>query len=337
MSVPRIRVALACAAAVALVSPVVAPADAAVVPGVSAACSAGDPNVADASVRNPITGNVLIRITADCTDSSPSFVGRAADTVLRVISPGTSISSLNQAIAIGPLAGTDATITGRGFTTAIAALGGSSTSNARNTFAAAITAATGPGVATSSALLGIGVSLAIGVPIVAPNRADTNALPGGIAIASANHPLAGRTADATALLGIASATATADPDDGAVCTALYGTARVADRNGANIDSCTSVGFMFQRRQQNDGPVWYSVKDPTSVRAVAPIGDGLTDLIGAVGNVVDIPPAAVDVLSAAFVPEFTRDIVRVSFDDGFRIGTDLLGGLGSTSGSTAKRH
>jgi hypothetical protein len=314
-------------ATLALVAPTAPPAHANVDPGTSATCAAGDPELADASWRVPIVGTT-VTITADCRGSSPSLLARGVDALIG----SDTLSSMNQAITFGLRIGTTSTIRGNGLNTAIAALGGDATSSSNLIASIAVSAATGAGTAYANGLLGVGVSLAVGG--VGANSATTNALPGGIAIASSNHPLSGRNARATALLGISSATATADPNDGAVCTALYGSAQVTDRSGANIDSCTSVGFLFQRYQEGDGPVWFAVKNPFSVRLIAPIGDGLTGLIDSVGDLVDLPPAVGEVLGSSFVPEFQRDLIRVSFSNGLHFGTDIFGGAGSSDNGSS---
>jgi len=77
-----------------------------------------------------------------------------------------------------------------------------------------------------------------------------------------------------------------------------------------------------------------VKNPFSVRLIAPIGDGLTGLIDSVGDLVDLPPAVGEVLGSSFVPEFQRDLIRVSFSNGLHFGTDIFGGAGSSDNGSS---
>lgn len=260
-------------------------------PGLVAACDAGDPEVSEG----------LLGSTADCTNASPWLLTTIADALFGVVAPDLagliSIGGLNGALAtsglevdlglLGPsnvvIPGT-AVISGSGYTTAITILGGEAKANADYILAGAVAVAATGGIANADALFGVGVASAIGRPatqidlvvvdIGAPrveNSASARALPLGIAIANSSVTLGEVVtgaitnvpqwrASTVALGGITAAYRAVDGSQGAVCTAAYGEARVhkqtLDDDGNVTDSqrtnsCTSVLFIFQK-QQNVG-------------------------------------------------------------------------------------
>ncbi|MGW0037292.1 hypothetical protein [Gordonia sp. NPDC003376] len=309
-------------------------AQAALVPtvnGYSAGCDAGD-----AEVRG---GTFLFsEVLADCTGSSPSIVAQVADGLIGVFAPDLPVrlSTFNGAnattavLGVGPSA--YATIEGTGYASALVALGGTATANAQNHVSGAIAVAGLGGTSNADAnLLGLALALTAG-----PGTANATALPGGIVIVDVLGdliPIGGTvTAEATALGGIASALW--NPIDGgqAICTAVYATASVS-RGGNNIDSCTSVLFIFQKYQHGDGPEVYAIKNPFSVVLVSPLSDSLAGSIATIAEALGIPEDVAALLAGQFIPKFDQDLIRVSFGpDGPDIGTDLF----STSTTTSAR-
>ncbi|WLP92724.1 hypothetical protein [Gordonia sp. NB41Y] len=292
------------------------------VPGASAGCDAGDAEVRGGTF-------LLSEVLADCTGSSPSIVAQIADGLIGVFAPDLPVrlSTFNGANATTALPGVGpsayATIEGTGYASALVALGGYATANAQNHVSGAIAIAGLGGISNADAnLLGLALALTAG-----PGTANATALPGGIVIVDVLGdliPIGGTvTAEATALGGIASALW--NPIDGgqAICTAVYATASVS-RGGNNIDSCTSVLFIFQKYQHGDGPEVYAIKNPFSVVLVSPLSDSLAGSIAAIAEALGIPEDVAALLAGQFIPKFDQDLIRVSFGpDGPDIGTDLF--------------
>ncbi|EGD54997.1 hypothetical protein [Gordonia neofelifaecis] len=272
--------------------------------------------------------------SADCTAASPSIIAKVGDTLIGAVLPGLGISlaDLNtaSAISLAPLLGDmypgAATIAGTGLASAFAS-GGTANATADAFLSAAISIGALGSQADSHALGGLGLAVGAGV-----GGASANALPAGIALAFG----LGETASATALGGVAAATGVLDgvagvPDPAqstVICTALYGRAQVTDgETGANYSSCTSLAFLFQKSQQGEGPVVYSIKNPFSLELTAPLApmSSLLDLVGALGVETPFPPAVTDILMGKIIPTFTQDLVRVVMTDGGpKLETDLFG-------------
>ncbi|WP_345314021.1 hypothetical protein [Gordonia alkaliphila] len=272
---------------------------------------------------------------ADCTDAQTSVIATIGDAILGVVLPDfpLGLSSLNGAIAVpvqDPLGAVTlvpafATISGTGYNTALAILGGNATASSDYFASGAIAIAALDGTANADALFG--GALALGVA----GTATAQALPLGIAIANAMPIIGGGSADATALGGIATATTTIFGDRDVVCTALYGTASIADEDGKSQGSCTSVLFIFQQNSAGEGePTWYAIKNPFDVGLMSPFGDNFADLMAGLGGVLPLPPELIDLMAGKFVPQFQSDLVRISFDGGSpKVESDLpdfLGGL-----------
>ncbi len=298
----------------------------------AAACDAGS-GVKDED-RVLITN--WLNAEADCTDSSKAVLVPLADGVLGLFLPdlGLSTGSLNGAAAVGltGLAPAKAKIKGTGYTTALSLVGGNSSATADYYFALAIALASGGSTSTADALFGSAVALS-----TLSNTADAQALPWGVALSNSSGVLKTRNTSATALLGIASASSAIDGAEDAVCTAAYGQASVAKKNGDNVTSCTSVLYIFQQHQDGSGPVWYAIKNPLDLDLVSPFGDDIADLLSTVGGGVTgglLPEQVLDLLAGKFVPAFGSDIVRVSFDGTPKIESDLADWLGSLFGATS---
>lgn len=267
-----------------------------------------------------------------------------------------------------------ATISGSGYTTAITMLGGESTARADYILAAAVAVAATGGIASADSLFGVSIASAIGRPAtqagIGPwalgsprveNSAKAKSLPAGIAIANSSltvgelfsgllQNVPQHRTSAVALGGVAAAYRSFDGSQGAVCTALYGEARVRKEtlnNAGDVtssqrtNSCTSVLFIFQKQQnvdQHDGFVVYAIKNPLDIGLVSPFGDNIADLFSEIGgSLFDLGPLN-DVLAGKFVPEFQSDIVRIVMtDDGPKLDSDLpewIGGLfGGLFGAT----
>lgn len=307
------RILAASAVAIVAAGASAAPAHAASTPGVSATCAPGES--ADASIRNPINGNVLIPITADCKRAAP-VTAALGDGLLRLFGQEPILRDLNQAIAVGPALPTKASIAGGGITAAIAVTGGEAHSLA-NVLSLGVAAGLLGGKASANATV-LGASVAVAT--VTGARAEATALPAALAFSTADAR--GRTTTTTAFGGVTSASSGKGPGNGAICTAAFGTAEVRSGNSVT-DSCTSVGFLFQRTQHDDGPIALSVKNPLDVSLVNPFGESLGDLIGVVGSVVDVPDAVHDLLGARMVPRLNSDVVRVVMDPARpRLETDI---------------
>ncbi|MCK0439334.1 hypothetical protein MUG78_07645 [Gordonia alkaliphila] len=291
-----------------------------------------------------IAPKVKLTGTADCRDAQPSILATIGDALIGVVMPGMplKLSTFNTAIAtpglgeegtfipgisvLWPIPGV-ATIKGTGYNTAIVVLGGEATASSDYYMAGAVAIAAMGGVANADALFGGALATAISVPLITKNSATAKALPMGFAIANSAHLLKGADVSATALGGIASASSAIDGSQDAVCTAVYAQASVTDsKNGKNIESCTSVLFIFQQYQEGDGPVWYAIKNPLDVNQVSPFGDNIADLLAKVGKLVTggaLPDPIVEAMAGKFVPELKGSIVRVSFQDGMAVfATDL---------------
>ena len=306
-------------------------------PPANAVIDIGLPGVVSCDPGKSETSDPLLgpESKADCTDAQASVIATIGDAILGVVLPDfpLGLSSLNGAIAVpvqDPLGAVTvvpafATISGTGYNTALAILGGNATASSDYFASGAIAIAALDGTAKADALFGGALALGAG------GTATAQALPLGIAIANAMPVLGGGTADATALGGIATATTTIFNDRDVVCTALYGTASIADKNGKSQGSCTSVLFIFQQNSAGDGePTWYAIKNPFDVGLMSPFGDNIADLVGGLGEALPLPPELIDLMAGKFVPQFQSDIVRISFDGGSpKIETDLpdfLGGL-----------
>ena len=306
-------------------------------PPANAVIDIGLPGVVSCDPGKSETSDPLLgpESKADCTDAQASVIATIGDAILGVVLPDfpLGLSSLNGAIAVpvqDPLGAVTvvpafATISGTGYNTALAILGGNATASSDYFASGAIAIAALDGTAKADALFGGALALGAG------GTATAQALPLGIAIANAMPVLGGGTADATALGGIATATTTIFNDRDVVCTALYGTASIADMNGKSQGSCTSVLFIFQQNSGGDGkPTWYAIKNPFDVGLMSPFGDGFADLMAGLGGALPLPPELIDLMAGKFVPQFQSDIVRISFDGGSpKIETDLpdfLGGL-----------
>ncbi|MFZ2510554.1 MAG: hypothetical protein WAW85_05620 [Gordonia sp. (in: high G+C Gram-positive bacteria)] len=292
-----------------------APAQAFSLADIPGGCVAGGPNVS-----LPFGAG-----TATCEDASPAILAQIGDGLLGIFLPDLPISlgGLNGALGLGfpGIAPGHATIEGTGFNTAIA-VGGNATAKSDYYLAGAVALALG-GEAHAESLFGLSVAAStIG-------KANANALPLGIALANSSG-LLNRTASATALGGVSAALSTIDFSEQAVCTAVYAQASVSSSNGSNVDSCTSVLFVFQQNQNGSGPVWYAIKNPLDIQLVSPLGDGLAGaLSGMIGLLMpNAPDDLADILAGRIIPKFGSDIVRVSFDGGTpKIETDLLDWLG----------
>lgn len=310
------------------------PAQAAIVPTiplVSSGCDAGE---------SPAVGGQL-GPTADCTQSSPAVVAAVGDWLIGVLGLDVlpfTLADLNSAGVFVP--GSSATIKGNGFATALAGgvpvvANGTAVADAQNFLSAAIAlAATGGTAKATSNIFGAAAAVSVGATFLVPAKANANALPGGIAIAINN--LTANTADATALGGVAMATTTL-VDAKAVCTAMYASASVATSSGSNLDSCTSLLFIFQKQQtagQHDGYEIYAIKNPFALGLVSPVSDTIAGAIASALGAIGVPGGVADVLAGRVVPEFQSDIVRIVMDPaGPRFETDLPDWLESLFGQT----
>ncbi len=278
-----------------------------------------------------------------------------------------------------------ATISGSGYNTALTVLGGNSKAQSDYILSAAVAIAALGGNADASSLFGVAVASAIGRPATqldlglvefgsprVENSAKAKALPFGIAIANVSltpdealgvnpdlelgdildpeewfPPMPRHRVSTVALGGITSAYRSIDGSKGAVCTALYGEARVHEdtlnsdgtvASSKRTNSCTSVLFIFQKQQnedQHDGYVVYAIKNPFDIGLVSPFGDNVADLIsGVTGGVLDLGDLN-DLLAGRFVPEFQSDVLRIVMAPGGpKIESDLPQWLGGLFGSTS---
>lgn len=181
---------------------------------------------------------------------------------------------------------------------------------------AAISVGSLGGASDANALGGLALSVAAGL-----STTSARALPLGIAVALGM----GEDASATALGGVATATGFLDamsnaPDptkSSTICTALYGQAQVTDHaTGKNYSSCTSVAFLFQKSQQGEGPVVYSIKNPFSLTLASPLSplNELLSMVDALGIAAPFPASVTNILTGNVVPAFTGDLVRVTMTD-----------------------
>ena len=346
-------------------------------PDVIAACDAGDPEVS-----NGLLGSSADCTNATpwlLTPVADAILGLVAPELAQLI----SIGGLNGALATSGLeldlswGGVDvvipgtAVIAGSGYTTAITLLGGQSTAKADYVLAAAIAVAAAGGIANADALFGVSVASAVGRPATqielwplpsvgsprVENSANARSLPLGIAIANSSITLSElatgtvanvpqHRASTVALGGITSAYRAVDGSQGAVCTALYGEARVhkqtLDDDGNVVssqrtNSCTSVLFIFQKQQnvgEHGGFEVYAIKNPFDVGLVSPFGDDIAGFLSDVTGEAFELGALNDLLAGRFVPEFQSDIIRVVMtDDGPKLETDLPEWLESLFGQT----
>lgn len=344
-----------------------------------ASCDAGDPEI-DTDLLNTATADCTQSSPWLLTALADAVLGIVAPDIAGLV----SIGGLNGALATpGPEGNVSlfppnlsvyipgsAAVSGTGYTTAVTVLGGQSSARADYILAAAVAVAATGGIATADALFGVSVATAVGRPatqasllpawdIGSPrveNSATARSLPFGIAIANssltvdevvgglfANAPQ--HRASTVALGGITSAYRAVDGSQGAVCTALYGEARVhkqtLDDDGDVVssqrtNSCTSVLFIFQK-QQNVGEHGafevYAIKNPFDIGLVSPFGDDIAAFISDVTEgIINLGPLN-DVLAGKFVPEFQSDVIRIVMDPaGPRIETDLPTWLESLFGS-----
>lgn len=296
-------------------------------PVVSAGCDAGDPDV----VGGEEVLGVPTTPTADCAESSPAIFATVGDWVIGLIAPDLlpfTLADLNSAGAISP--GSSATIKGTGFATALAAgvpllADATATANAQNYLSGAIAlAATGGTANATSNIFGGSAAVSVGGTGLLPSEANANGLPGGLALAINN--VTSNTADATALGGVAMAT-TSVLDAKSVCTAVYATASVRASNGSNLDSCTSVLFIFQKQQTagvHGGYEVYAIKNPLSLGLVSTVSDSVAGLIADALEEFGVPAGVSDLLAGRIIPEFQSDLIRVVMDPaGPKVETDLL--------------
>lgn len=310
-----------------LVSGIAAPPAQALVPNVtavSAGCMAGDSEISDSRVpglgsRPPIEGSGPM---ADCTESEPSWLAWLGDGALRVVGIfvpdlDLSLQELNGAAGLGP--GSTATVSGRGLNVAVGGgvIGntrGVAHANARNTLSGAVAVGALGGDGYAESLVG----LAIGVGALDRGAVgDANALPGGLAIAISSERNV--TAAATALGGFALASNTGNVADRAICTAVYATADLGNGN-----TCTSILFLFQQYETGDGTTHYAIKNPLSLRFSQPVTGGVSDSFAQLLEGLGLE-AVGTVAGLRMIPEFRRDLIRVSVaDDGsWNLGTDLF--------------
>ncbi|WP_440712690.1 hypothetical protein [Gordonia sp. FQ] len=321
MSVRARRVAvgasvLCASAAVAAGTTVTAPPAHALVDtvtAVSAGCMAGDPEFHDAS------RTTIPRIHgpyADCRGSSPSIVARVADGVLGLFIADLDLSSLNGVAALGP--GSSAEIKGLGFNTAVAggllpASAGTASAHARDPFSAAIAAGGMRSTGTADSLLG--AALAVGL---FGGDATASGWLGGLAMALTTD---GSDVSATAVGGMALASSGADHP---ICSAVYATATTGK------GSCTSILFLFQQYDRNDGLTDFAIKNPLDVGLAAPLDGVLSDEVVSLLDRLGVQGVA-GLADLSIVPEFRSDLIRVVVKDGgwFRLESDVpqwLGGL-----------
>lgn len=154
-------------------------------------------------------------------------------------------------------------------------------------------------------------------------------------------------ANSVALGGVAAAYRSFDGSKGAVCSALYGEARVHEQtldddgnvsSSKRTNSCTSVLFIFQKQQNTEkygeGVTVYAIKNPFDVGLVSPYGDNLADFVSdATGSIVNLGPLN-DILAGKFVPEYQSDIIRLEVgpNGAMKVDTDLFKWLGELFGS-----
>ncbi|MBY4570864.1 hypothetical protein ACN95_12655 [Gordonia sihwensis] len=271
--------------------------------------------------------------TVDCGAARPAVLAKIGDGLIGLVLPdlGLNLADMNSATAISlaPLFGTSypgaATIAGTGLASALA-VGGTANAQADAFLSGAISVGSLGAVSDSRATGGLGLSIGAGV-----SETSVRALPLGVAIAMG----LGENATATALGGVAVATGFLDgianaPDptkSSVICTALYGKAQVTDgETGKNYSSCTSVAFIFQKSQQGDGPVVYSIKNPFSLTLGSPLAPMTTllDMVGALGIPAPFPDSVTGILTGNVIPTFSQDLIRIVMTDhGPRIETDLF--------------
>lgn len=272
---------------------------------------------------------------ADCTEASPAILAKLGDGILGLFMPdlAVSLSGFNGALGVplSPRMPGSATIKGTGFNTAIGA-SGKATAQSDHHLAAAIAVALSGGVANAESLFGLALAVSGGGAdaILNPPEAKAKALPFGIAVANSSNLLESRTVSATALGGVGAGLAASDFPEQAVCTALYAEASVKTSSGGNVDSCTSVLFIFQKSKSGDGADVYAIKNPFDIALLAPLGDAFAESLATVLDRPGMPEGIADMLSGKIIPKFDSDIIRISFENGMpKLGTDLpewIGGL-----------
>ena len=287
------------------------------------------------------TSDAVLKWSVDCSTATPSVIAQGADAILGLLAPdlGIKLGDLNKAIALPLDLGSQwdpsllfpgsATISGSGFASAMG-VGGTGTAIADYVLSGAIGIGGLGATGLAHANLG-GFALAAGI---GDAQANAKALPGGIALAVG----LGNDATAIALGGVAAASGNGDLNEAqSICTAVYGSATVTDpTTGANLSSCTSVLFIFQKSQEGDGPVVYAIKNPLSLA----LGDPLKVLADfsavqeSLGIELPISKEIMELLGGNIIPKFTDDLIRIVMsDDGPKIETDLFGAKGTVT--TAK--
>ncbi|MCF8608708.1 hypothetical protein L5G28_00815 [Gordonia sp. HY285] len=287
------------------------------------------------------TSDTVLKWSVDCSTATPSVIAQGADAILGLLAPdlGIKLGDLNKAIALPLDLGSQwnpsllfpgsATISGSGFASAMG-VGGTGTAIADYVLSGAIGIGGLGATGLAHANLG-GFALAAGI---GDAQANAKALPGGIALAVG----LGNDATAIALGGVAAASGNGDLNEAqSICTAVYGSATVTDpTTGANLSSCTSVLFIFQKSQEGDGPVVYAIKNPLSLALGNPL-KVLADFSAvqeSLGIELPISKEIMELLGANIIPKFTDDLIRIVMsDDGPKIETDLFGAKGTVT--TAK--
>lgn len=265
--------------------------------------------------------------TADCSDSSRSLIALIGDGLLSIlpIDLGLKLGDINGAGLLAMSPATSATITGSGLANAVAALGPSSVANTQTPLSAAISILVGGRESeVNSSVGGVGIGMIMGnnrlggtinalpVSIVGLGLSDTSA--------SALPSIGSTDGTATGLGGFALGHNDRYRGAKAVCTAVYADVDLVDENGDNIASCTSVLFLFERRQVGNGPAQYGIKNPLDIglNRILPTG------AMAIMSVLNPPDALLSILSLPLIPEFRSDLIRiVMLPTGPQIESDIL--------------
>ena len=251
------------------------------------------------------------------------------DKVLGLVGLDLDLSGLNGVATTNPTFNGTGVISGSGFASAMVIGRGAANSSTSTPLSGALSIGfSAPAVADASPL-GIAIAQALN-----GGAADATALPLGIAIAS---NFGTDIVSATALGGVASAT-NARPftnNPKAICTALYGSASVTSNTGANLDSCTSILFIFQKSEGADGTVAYAIKNPLDIGLHAMLPETARTFFQAVaGNALGLPDDVVELLFTSIIPEFRSDIVRIAVTESGDVSleTDVVDWIGGLFGS-----